>query len=422
MSFHTPQAQVSERVQGSSSYFPGQQPSSANASATPRSSSMRNVYAPSASTPKNVRWPDEQNQQQLVNSSQRSNTPSSTSNMIGPLTPAKTTSLTPAISSGIRSVTSSLSKTAGSGSSNRNPTPQQSTPSSTPAASSSSAGLPPSPSVVRASAGALRSRMKWNAGAWLILVVAPNFEITQKVYWSLADVAAVILGTSAYSQMEAATTWIRWASLLLFTINFLEAVIQLRFSSTQVKQSRTQSIGLSQPPGSAPRPSSQQKPQTTPSRSTPSHLQTRYSPNSPLKSSLEAASRLSSNSRQRSISGQGSSPFNSSASSPQQGRRLPSAPPASFGSSSPLAAYLARRAPSQGDRSFQSNGDTSFGDVGDTSTDSVEVDRALRALSNSFVRSSSLSRTRNDDDEQDQSKGDISSSLTATPTPVYAGR
>ena len=113
----------------------------------------------------------------------------------------------------------------------------------------------------------------------------------------------------------------------------------------------------------------------------------RYSPHSPLRASLEAAARnAASTSNGNSPLGPRTSTGSPSSSLLQQ-RRLPSAPPSN---ATPLAAYLARRSLSSSshpaDLSGLSVGSVGDDSLGDVSSDSFEVDRALRALSGSYLR------------------------------------
>jgi hypothetical protein len=209
---------------------------------------------------------------------------------------------------------------------------------------------------------------------------------------SLLDAVYATLGGRSDQTVDGAAAWFKWALVIVFLVNLIEALALLQFSKPHFNAAATKPIGLSQPPrvgGPVTAIATPPPPSATSARSRgPSEA--RYSPHSPLKASLEAAG--------RSVSGNfnSSSPAQSSPLNPSglpnanarvgsvAGRRLPSAPPTS--GSSPLAAYLARRGtPREQERRASSD----FDGVGDLSSESIEVDRALRALSNSYMRSSS---------------------------------
>lgn len=225
--------------------------------------------------------------------------------------------------------------------------------------------------------------------------------------------------------MTATTAWLRWACMLVFVINLFEAGIQLRFppppppsaNATGRRSADGRMLaGFAQPPGRVASDATPTK-SASPATARPSS-NVRYSQGSPLKSGLDAARRLSGGGGDRSsrrASGGGDGSILGG------GRRLPSGPPSN---ASPLAAYLARRT-SRGPSDAHGGGD----DIGDVSGDSIEVDRALRALSNSYMRSSNRSRTEGGDAGGDDSfsfdrrRNRSESRLSQTPaTPIYAGR
>lgn len=238
------------------------------------------------------------------------------------------------------------------------------------------------------------------------------------IYRSFADVVLAVLGTSAETKLHAAVLWIKWACLLVFIVNFFEAAIQLYFSAGDASRAPA---GFSQPPRPAsqttPASSQSQQQRQTSSAVSPRPSQIRYNPDSPLKSSLEAASRLS-DSAQKS--------YTDRTTNKGIERRLPSGLPTSMTGSatsgSPLAAYLARRRiSSQGPGANSIGDDSATGAEG--SEDSFEVDRALRALSNSYLRSSSLSRSFGPDDGPDAMSRSASAGLDGRRSQsVHAGR
>ncbi|CAO1625547.1 unnamed protein product [Parajaminaea phylloscopi] len=222
---------------------------------------------------------------------------------------------------------------------------------------------------VRPSTTALKSRLRWNGAALATLFIAPRMDIVKRTYWSLLDVTYSLAGTGADERVDAVMAWLGWAALIVFLINLGEATVQLCLGSPASDSSVAKPNGLKRPPGWVQMPVVP-SPSKAASESQSSPI--RYSAHSPLKANLEAAGRTA------------SSPLSSSS---RMQRRLPSAPPTGMASNaSPLAAYLARRAVSR-DASLPSHAaDDSDVGGGDLSTDSVEVDRALRALSGDYTR------------------------------------
>lgn len=209
---------------------------------------------------------------------------------------------------------------------------------------------------------------------------------------SLLDAVYATLGGRSDQTVDGAAAWLKWALVIVFLVNLIEALALLQFSKPHFAAAATKPIGLTQPPRVGGHVTASATPPPPFPRSARSRgpSEARYSPHSPLKASLEAAGRSSSGNFNSSSPAQ-SSPLNPSGvpngnvrAGGVAGRRLPSAPPTN--GSSPLAAYLARRGtPREQERSASSD----FDAVGDLSSESIEVDRALRALSNSYLRSSS---------------------------------
>ncbi|PWN20273.1 hypothetical protein BCV69DRAFT_294019 [Microstroma glucosiphilum] len=345
-------------------------PSTPGQSSITRSSSFRDASSTLASGSKTVRWAQEQQSNAVAPSAS-----TSTQARVATTSSAVSTPVKRAISSVASAVTPVSATVAKSA-------PPQSSISASPAAS-------PSP---RASPASLRTRVKWNAGALVAISVLPRLDVSKKTYWSLLDAVYATLGGRSDQKVDGAAAWLKWALVIVFLVNLLEALALLQFSKPHFDTSATKPIGLTQPPRVGGPVTASAIPPPPPASSARSRglSEARYSPHSPLKASLEAAGRSVSGNFNSSSPAQ-SSPLNPSGlpsanvrAGSVAGRRLPSAPPTS--GSSPLAAYLARKGtPREQERSVSSD----FDGVGDLSSESIEVDRALRALSNSYMRSSS---------------------------------
>lgn len=181
-------------------------------------------------------------------------------------------------------------------------------------------------------------------------------------------------GPGADDIVDSVLAWTSWATFITFLINLVEASVQLGFEAKRPARSTCKPNGLRRPPGSIAIPVVPSPVKSSANlRSSP----IRYSVHSPLKASLQAA-------------GQNTSSILSqhSASPSSLQRRIPSGSPSTTGGgSSPLAAFLARRALSRETSSSLTMGGDA--EVGDSSSESIEVDRALRALSGDFARQSS---------------------------------
>lgn len=222
----------------------------------------------------------------------------------------------------------------------------------------------------------------------------------------LLDATYRLTGGALDLQLAGLLSWLRTAIFVITFVNLAEAIIRLQTQSLGPSEAAN-SAGATKrkssrmnPPSRAmsasPSPSFSSSPAPNSKRSTPRH----YAQDSPLRDSILRASV----SAQGQPGGRGSSPGIG------DGRRLPSETPRfeSLRSAStrkpssnatPLAAYLARK--QERIASGQDFGDLSFdgtvgggagGDASDLSTDSIEVDRALRALSASYTRELSQSR------------------------------
>lgn len=183
------------------------------------------------------------------------------------------------------------------------------------------------------------------------------------------DLAYSTLGGRSDETLAGVLSWLQWALFLVFLVNTLEAGASLRFQPPPSPQ-LVKPNGLS-PPRRAVQVAASQPAPTTAAASTSPVKASRYDPHSPLKASLEAASRSVSGNFTSSSPSQGS-PLNPSydlrdgqASRVIAGRRMPSSTPllSNGGGASPLAAYLARRGVSSsagGDSLVQNGADSSF--------------------------------------------------------------
>lgn len=163
------------------------------------------------------------------------------------------------------------------------------------------------------------------------------------------DIAYSTMGSGSDETLAGLLSWLQWALFLVFLINVLEAGVSLRLQVPPSPQ-LVKPNGLSQPPGSLQAASQSSSPMASQTSTPPAKVASKYDPQSPLKASLEAASRSVSGTFTSSSPSQGS-PLNPLFADTRggthkipAGRRMPSSTPLlSNGGASPLAAYLARR-------------------------------------------------------------------------------
>lgn len=260
---------------------------------------------------------------------------------------------------------------------------------------------------------AIVSRIKWNLAALLLNWLIPRLEISGSIYWFILASVYRISNGKADLQLAGLLSWFRTALSILTIINVVEAAIRLQtyqdsaLRPSDARNSSDRRPSLAHPPSrassasySTSTPLHSSSSQSTNKRSTPKH----YAPDSPLRESIFRAN-LSAQREQRQSPSLGSEWRMPSQTPRFEARNSGSVKLNNNGS--PLAAYLARK--HERVASGQSFGDLSFeGEAGeksydpkenklklhysDLSSDSIEVDRALRALSASYERQQSQSR------------------------------
>jgi hypothetical protein len=270
--------------------------------------------------------------------------------------------------------------------------------SQTPLLNANQSAIPPKESVITPKS-AIVNRIKWNLAALLLNWLVPRFQPVATSYWLLLSATLNVFGGDSDVKLASALSWLRNAFFIILLANLAEAFIRLQtFHDVPVNSTSSPGAGTSvgqtaRKPSLANPPNrivSSSSPNTTTStnatlsnaRNTPRQ----YAQGSPLRDSILRAS-ASANAFEST-----SSPLGEGFRGPSNSPRLQST---RKGSSSPAAAYLARRqdrlvsGSGLADNSFTSVGD--YDDSADFSHDSIEVNRAIRALSASYQRELSQS-------------------------------
>lgn len=275
---------------------------------------------------------------------------------------------------------------------------KQATSTQTPLTNGSQNAIPPKETVITPRS-AIVNRIKWNLAALLLNWLLPRIQPITTSYWLLLSATLNIFGGDSDVQLASALSWLRNACFVVLLANIAEAFIRLQTyqdtsaistsgsgSSTSVGQT-ARKPSLSNPPNrivssSSPNNAVSTNANLTNARNTPRQ----YAQGSPLRDSILRAS-ASANAFEST-----SSPLGEGFRGPSNSPRLQST---RKGSSSPAAAYLARRqdrlvsGSGLADSSFTSMGE--YDDSADFSHDSIEVNRAIRALSASYQRELSQS-------------------------------
>ena len=245
---------------------------------------------------------------------------------------------------------------------------------------------------------AIVNRIKWNLAALLLNWLLPRIQPLTTSYWLLLTATLNIFGGDSDVQLASALSWLRNAFFIVLLANLAEAFIRLQtYQDTSATGSALGTLAgksdrkpsLANPPNrivSSSLSTNNNAVSTNANLSNARNTPRQYAQGSPLRDSILRAS-ASANAFEST-----SSPLGEGFRGPSNSPRMQSA---RKGSSSPAAAYLARRQDRSvsgsglADNSFASLGD--YDDSADFSHDSIEVNRAIRALSASYQRELSQS-------------------------------
>ncbi|PWN38420.1 uncharacterized protein FA14DRAFT_171117 [Meira miltonrushii] len=275
---------------------------------------------------------------------------------------------------------------------------KQATTTQTPLPNPSQNAHPPKEAVITPRS-AIVNRIKWNLAALLLNWFLPRIHPITTSYWLLLSATLNVFGGDSDVQLASALSWLRNACFVVLLANLAEAFIRLQtYQDTPASSASGPGSGttigqtarrpsLANPPNrivssSSPNNAAPTNTSLSNARNTPRQ----YAQGSPLRDSILRAS-ASANAFEGT-----SSPLGEGFRGPSNSPRLQSGRKSS---SSPAAAYLARRqdrlvsGSGLADNSFTGMGE--YDDSADFSHDSIEVNRAIRALSASYQRELSQS-------------------------------